>query len=324
MKIVYLIYCERSEVESLGMSYLLESGEKVDNVFTYTIDCVKKQNLEIKYYEYFDKYKTPKKLKKIINDINNDDLEEIGLLTDKKDLFEFFDAEIYITKFRNHFNNKKDTKVKIDTNTMVFNLLDNLVLSKKNDLACEISIYFSQFTIFESLNLFNKYNEVFEINIKKLLKHTAYEDIKSFKELNRLMNEDIKIFFHYNLITSRLGIVLKRLCDFNLNQSSKEIGKELKKFFKMESVSYKYKFKRKFINSDLSNKNFRAYKIGTSLTNYEETKFKDQLEIFNKLKKNKVDDNILKEAFGKVKFFTINNYIKTNRINDKYKNYILL
>jgi len=322
MKIVYLIYCEKSEVESLRMSSLLENGEKVDNVFTYTIDCLKKKNLEIKYYEYFDKYKTPKKLKKIINDINNDDLEEIGLLTDKKDLFEFFDAEIHITKFRNHFYNKNDTKVKIDTNTMVFNLLDNLILSKKNDLACDISIYFSNLTISELLNLFNKYNEVFEINTKKLVEHTAYKDIKSFKELNRLMNEDIKIFFHYNLITSRLGIVLKRLCDFNLNQGSKEIGEKLKNFFKMESVSYKYNFDRRFINSDLSNKNFRAYKIENSLTNYEETKFKDQLEIFSKLKKNKVNDYILKESFGKVKFFIINNYIKTNRINDKYKNYI--
>lgn len=53
----------------------------------------------------------------------------------------------------------------------------------------------------------------------------------------------------------------------------------------MESVSYKYNFNRRFINSDLSNKNFRAYKIENSLTNYEETKFKDQLEIFSKLKR---------------------------------------
>lgn len=310
MKIVYLIYSNIIEIEEV---YISKFGLKKypDDIFTFTINLLKEENRSIKYYEYFDKNKTSKKLKKIIDDINNDDSKQIALLTDKKDLFEFFNATIYVTKFRNHFYNKNDISAIIDTDTRAFNLLDNLVLSKKYEFTSEINEYFSRFIILELLILFNKYNEVFEINIKKLLKHTAYEDIKSFKELIRLMNEDIKIFIYYNLITSRLGIVLKRLCDFNLNQSSKEIGDKLTKFFKKKSVCYKYKFNRKFINSDLSNKNFRAYKVETTLTNYEETKFKDQLEIFNKLKKNNVNDAILKETFGKVIFFTINNYLKT-------------
>lgn len=309
MKRVYLIYCEKSEVESLGMSSLLQKGEKVDSVFAYTIDCLKKKNSLIKYYEYFDKHKTTKKLKKIINDINNDNSEQIGLLTDKKDLFEFFDAEINVAKFVNHFYNK-DSIVVIDGNTMIYNKLENLISSKKIDLTTSFSEYFGQIEVSYLLDKFIKYNEVFNINIKSLVKGTNYNQVKKFKELITCINEDMKIFIYYNIFTSRLGIVIKRLFDFNLNQSAKIIGKDLRVFFKTQSVSYRYKFDNKVIKSDLTNKSFRGYKIGCSLDKDDKFRFLERIEILNVLKKNKINNKIIKEILGENIYFTINQKLK--------------
>lgn len=313
-KEIYLIYCDVCDVEDIAWIDLLKKEKKVDNVFEYIInELISKNSQTIKYYNYFDKYKTTKKLEKIISDINNDNFPKIGLLTNKKDLFEFFDGEIHVTNFRNHFFNLKDTTV-IDSNTMIYNFFDSFCWSKKIGLSNSLSVN----TFFlEHLFRFLKYYEVFNINIKLLTKNTNYPKVKNLKELCVYIQEDIKIFINdkYNIFTSRLGIVLIRLFSFNLNQSGKSIGKKLRIFFNMKSASYRYNFDNKIIRSDLTNKSFRGYKIKYFLNEKDEFRAMEQIEIFNKLKKHNVEEHILKEAFGFYKFTTIKQQQKYNKFD---------
>lgn len=309
MKKIHLIYCNVFDIDEMALGKFLQKGEKVDNPVLYMIDCLKNKNPHVKYYEFFCKHKTTKKLQKIINDINNEDLPEIGLLTDKKDLFEFFEGVIYITDFTDHFYDQK-SKVIIDTNIKISNRLEGITWYKENYLFNHLPENYQIIEIFSLIKKFIKYNEIFNINIKSLIKGTNYKSVKEFKQLYDCINEDIKILIHYNIFTSRLGIVLKRLFDFNLNQNAKNIGKYLGAIFNTKSVSYRYKFDNKTIKSDLTDKSFRGYKIDKCYSG-----IISDIEIFNKLREHNVNEYILRNTFGTYKFFTMkelskNTYIK--------------
>ncbi|MEM5557378.1 hypothetical protein AAHK07_02535 [Aliarcobacter cryaerophilus] len=294
MKKIHLVYCTIIEIEEFGFKEVNE--DKGNDVITDSINILKRRFPNIKYYTYFDQHKTNKKLKKIIDNINNNDSRNITLLTDKKDLFEFFDGEIYISTFDNYLNDiSRKTTIEIDSNTMIYNKLENLILSIKYDRITEHYKNFGIFKIVALLNKFIEYSEIFSINIKLLTKETSYNQVKNFKELIYIINnEDILIFQEYSILTTRFGIILKRLFEFNLNQSAKSIGTDLSNFFNIKSTSYRYRN----IKGNLRNKSFRGYKFFSSINNDEKIRIQEKVEIFKELKKYNVDEKIIKSVFG--------------------------
>ncbi|MCG3717764.1 hypothetical protein [Aliarcobacter butzleri] len=296
MKKIHLVYCTIIEIEEFGFKEVNE--DKGNDIITDSINILKKRFPNTKYYKYFDKHKTNKKLKKIIYNINNSDFQDITLLTDKKDLFEFFDGEIYISTFNNYLNN---ISVNIDSNTMIYNKLENLILSIKDDRFTNHYKIFGISKIVELLIRFKKYSEIFSINIKLLTKETSYNQVKDFEELISLINEDILIFEEYNILTTRFGIILKRLFEFNLNQSAKSIGTDLSKFFNIKSTSYRYRN----IKGNLRNKSFRGYKFSSSINDNEKIRIQEKLEIFKALQKYNVDEEIIKRVLGTNLFHSI-------------------
>ncbi|MDN5046651.1 hypothetical protein O8C97_02155 [Aliarcobacter butzleri] len=297
MKKIHLVYCTIIEIEEFGFKEVNE--DKGNDIITDSINILKKRFPNTKYYKYFDKHKTNKKLKKIIYNINNSDFQDITLLTDKKDLFEFFDGEIYISTFNNYLNN---ISVNIDSNTMIYNKLENLILSIKDDRFTNHYKIFGISKIVELLIKFKKYSEIFSINIKLLTKETSYNQVKNFQELISLINnEDILIFQEYNILTTRFGIILKRLFEFNLNQSAKSIGTDLSKFFNIKSTSYRYRN----IKGNIRNKSFRGYKFSSSINDNEKIRIQEKLEIFKALQEYNVDEEIIKRVLGSNLFHSI-------------------
>ncbi|WP_141047328.1 hypothetical protein [Aliarcobacter cryaerophilus] len=296
MKKIHLVYCTIIEIEEFGFKEVNE--DKGNDIITDSINILKRRFPNIKYYTYFDKHKTNKKLKKIIDNINNSDSLDITLLTDKNDLFEFFDGEIYISTFNNYLNN---ISVNIDSNTMIYNKLENLILSIKDDRLVEPYKNFGMLNIRKLLIKFEKYSKIFSINIKLLTKETSYNQVKNFEELISLINEDILIFEEYNILTTRFGIILKRLFEFNLNQSAKSIGTDLSKFFNIKSTSYRYRN----IKGNLRNKSFRGYKFSSSINDNEKIRIQEKLEIFKALQRNNVDKETIKIVLGSNLFHSL-------------------
>ncbi|MDN5100224.1 hypothetical protein O8C83_05270 [Aliarcobacter butzleri] len=300
MKRIHLVYCTVIEIEEFGFKEVNE--DKGNDIITDSINILKRRFPKIKYYTYFDKHKTNKKLKKIIDNINNSDLLDITFLTDKKDLFEFFDGEIYVSTFNNYLNNISKSILKIDSNTMIYNKLENLILSIKHD---QFNSHYKSFGILKIMELlikFIKYSEIFSINIKLLTKETSYKHVNNFKELISIIDiEDKLIFEDYSILTTRFVIILKRLFEFNLNQSAKSIGIDLSKFFNIKSTSYRYRN----IKGNLRNKSFRGYKFSSFINNDEKIRIQEKVEIFKALKKYNVDENIIKIVLGKNLFYSI-------------------
>jgi len=301
MKKIHLVYCTIIEIEEFGFKEVNE--DKGNDIITDSINILKRRFPNIKYYTYFDKHKTNKKLKKIIDNINNSDSLDITLLTDKKDLFEFFDGEIYISTFNNYLNNiSGNTTLEIDSNTMIYNKLENLMLAIKYD---QFNTHYKMLIILNIVKLLTKfvdYNYIFNINIKLLTKRTSYNQVKNFKELiSLIVNEDILIFQQYRILTTRFGIILKRLFEFNLNQSAKSIGTDLSKFFNIKSTSYRYRN----IKGNLRNKSFRGYKFSSSINENEKIRIQEKLEIFKALQKYNVDEEIIRIILGKNLFYSI-------------------
>ncbi len=301
MKKIHLVYCTIIEIEEFGFKEVNE--DKGNDIITDSINILKRRFPNIKYYTYFDQHKTNKKLKKIIDNINNSDSLDITLLTDKKDLFEFFDGEIYISTFDNYLNDiSRKTTIEIDSNTMIYNKLENLILSIKYDRIAEHYKNFGISKIVELLIKFKKYSEIFSINIKLLTKETSYNQVKNFKELIYIIrNEDILIFQEYSILTTRFGIILKRLFEFNLNQSAKSIGTDLSKFFNIKSTSYRYRN----IKGNLRNKSFRGYKFSSSINDNEKIRIQEKLEIFKALQRNNVDNETIKIVLGSNLFHSL-------------------
>lgn len=303
MKKIHLVYCTIIEIEVFGFKEVNE--DKGNDIIIDSINILKKRFPDAQYYTYFDKHKTNKKLKKIIDNINNSDFQDITLLTDKKDLFEFLDGKIYISTFNNYLNNYPNNLnnilVNIDSNTMIYNKLENLILSIKDDRLVEHYKDFGMLNIRKLLNKFKKYSKIFSINIKLLTKETSYNQVKNFEELISLINEDILIFEEYNILTTRFGIILKRLFEFNLNQSAKSIGTDLSKFFNIKSTSYRYRN----IKGNLRNKSFRGYKFSSSINDNEKIRIQEKLEIFKALQRNNVDKKTIKIVLGSNLFHSI-------------------
>jgi len=131
----------------------------------------------------------------------------------------------------------------------------------------------------------------FQIDIDLLLHDTSYQENKF--ELQDLIDADIYLLQTYNILTSRLAIVVYRLSFLNLSANKTKIGLFFKKELNVKSTIINLNnLNIEFINEDLSTKNFRGY----NLTNPIQTDYNTRLEIAKKLLKAGVNIKIITKA----------------------------
>ncbi len=230
----------------------------------------------------FDKNKSNKEeLKRIVVDINKSQNEIVYLITNESFLFEFFNRNITY-KYIDIENN-------ILSQAQEINLITNF-FSRNNE---EIRIVFKN-NIEEILN---KYGDIFNIDIEKLIKGTAYKVINK-KDLINLINEDLNLISFKQIITSRLIIVFYRLTYFDLYASKASIGRFFANHFE-KSESFKINLNRNpfgWFFTNLNNKVFRGYRIKPFELKLPDSEFDLKIRIAKKLLFNNVKLKIVAES----------------------------
>lgn len=154
-----------------------------------------------------------------------------------------------------------------------------------------------------------KYGNIFEIDIKSLVKGTTYlKDYTKFDSYDEtriilydLILEDIFMLRYKKILTSRLSIVIYRLFFFNLSASTVAIGRFFHDALDIESKSYI--FNNLNNNHDgyyfptLSSMQFKGYKLVQRLFN-RPLLYSDKINIAKKLLKSKVKIKIVSEALS--------------------------
>lgn len=285
------------------------------------------QNLEI--YK-LDKNKSDEnELKKTVIDINKSQNEFVYLITNKEDLFEFFNRNIICEKMTNDKFGFESEFFNVD----IKNITNEFKISLEQNL--ENNLYFIIKEYNEIKNIFirnieqvlNNYGSVFQIDIKRLVKNTAYK-VNSKDELINLINEDLNLISFKQIITSRLCIIFYRLTYFDLDASKASIGRIFTNIFG-ESESFKINLNRNpngWFFTDLNNKIFRGYKINSlptlstlPINNESDLKIK----IAKKLLSNNIKLKIVAEAIEmkeeELKNFIYGNNSSSLNINNNFR-----
>lgn len=313
MRVLYVVYCDETIIRDLAISEKINLED--NELFRTMIDKTKGEFISVYYYYYyFDKRKTTKKLEIIIRDINNNKSERICLFTDDKELFVKFDRLVYFMTFNDFYKKTEYTKIEFSNEFKPYNKINELKEIYTINRHIDIIHHMVNVEYISKFKKFLKYNEIFNINIKKLINGTAYKNVNNFKELIPLLQSDLQILYYYQIITVRFCIIIFRLFSFNLNLSSKYIGIELESIFNnKKSNSYRFVLKNKIKNTDLNNRSFRGFKIDSIKTNEyirNDYIFKIKLEIYNKLVANKIDKEIQKDILGGSFIFLMEKYKK--------------
>lgn len=143
----------------------------------------------------------------------------------------------------------------------------------------------------------NNYGNVFTIDIKRLVKDTAYK-VNSKDELIALINEDLILIDFKQIITSRLCVVFYRLTYFDLDASKASIGRFFTNHFE-KSESFKINLNRNsygWFFTDLNNKIFRGYKIKPLKLEILDSTFDLKIKIAKNLLRNDVKFKIVAES----------------------------
>lgn len=264
----------------------------VDNVFEDNIERYK-----------FDKNKSnDEELKKIVIDINKSQNESVSLITNKENLFEFFNRDIiceYIDLENGGKNSIPEKKIQLNLNPYfdgIFKNIRNIFFNNINELLI-------------------KYGSVFQIDIEKLIAGTTYK-LKNKNNLFELVNEDLNLILFKGIVTSRLCIVFYRLTYFDLNASKAYIGRFFSQYFD-KSESFKMNLNRNSFGwffTDLNDKIFRGYKIKPLVFAAPNNLLDLKVTIAKKLLSNNVKLKIVADAVGidekKLKDFVYNQPIK--------------
>ena len=129
------------------------------------------------------------------------------------------------------------------------------------------------------------------IDINILLEDTSYKDNRY--HLIDLIEADIYLLSNYEILTSRLAIVMYRLSFLDLKAHKTKIGLFVKDNLKVQSKPINLKtITSEFINQDLNEKSFRGYILNKKTKSNEDIK----LEIAKRLLKHNVDINIVSKA----------------------------
>jgi hypothetical protein len=147
--------------------------------------------------------------------------------------------------------------------------------------------------------MFNKYGEIFKIDIKLLTKETTYS-VNNQSKLKELLDEDIDLLKYKRILTSRLSIVIYRLLYFDLNAKATAIGNFYREELNVKSKSYKFNYLNNtydFYFPTLANKSFRGYEIPLPKEiEFAPDFFREKIKIAKILLRNKVNIKVVSEA----------------------------
>ncbi|MDS1314361.1 hypothetical protein [Aliarcobacter butzleri] len=138
----------------------------------------------------------------------------------------------------------------------------------------------------------DEYGSIFQIDIKRLIKDTAYK-VNNKNELINLIHEDLELISFKQIITARLCIIFYRLTYFDMDASKAYIGRFFTNLFG-ESESFKINLNRNpngLFFTDLNNKIFRGYKINP-LFNLPTLPINNELDLKIKIAKKLLSNNI--------------------------------
>lgn len=257
----------------------------------------------------FDKNKDDlEELKKIIIDINKSQNEMVYLITNKKDLFEFFNRNITCEYFDNNGKNSiSQREIKININPWFTGIFQNV-----RDI------------FFNNINevLFN-YGDIFQIDIEQLVKGTTY-NVNNRNDLSNLLVEDLNLINFKGIVTSRLCVIFYRLTYFDLDASKASIGRFFANHFE-KSESFKINLNRNpngWFFTDLNNKIFRGYRIKPLVYNKPDSNLELKIRFAKKLLSKKVNKNIVAESLEltieEIDYYVYS--IQNNKINDEVYN----
>ncbi len=221
-------------------------------------------------------------LKKIVIDINKSQNEMVYLITNKKDLFEFFNRNITCEYFDNNGKNSiSQREIKININPWFTGIFQNVR-----------DIFFNNIKEV----LFN-YGDIFQIDIEQLVKGTTY-NVNNRNDLSNLLDEDLNLINFKGIVTSRLCVVFYRLTYFDLDASKASIGRFFANHFE-KSESFKINLNRNpngWFFTDLNNKIFRGYKIKPLKLEIPDSTFDLKIKIAKNLLRNDVKFKIVAES----------------------------
>ena len=231
-----------------------------------------------------------------LSNIDNAEKEEIYFLEIKR--FDKSKPVLLITNNQNLFTNF----------FRPISIIDIKEISKVNELNCDIFLLINAIKMgeIELINIiikilhgfFEVYNKTFTLNLELLTNKTSFNVI-SIDELYQLIrDEDLNLLQQEQILTSRLLIILYRLCFFDLNANIKTIGEFFKRELNIKSKSYKFEYLNNnsygFYYQDLVNKSFRGYQLPEQLVIVDiEPFFEEKIRIAKKLLKSKVKMKIV-------------------------------
>lgn len=279
-------------MKELIILYYDSAGKRFGNSNRFKIDDLElhKRFTEVSFYHYACNDDNSKiELKKIVEQINLDKLNKVVLITDKKDLYEYFNRKIFVEKYilniENFFKpNNSLTIVNLNYSDFEYFDINSFIGENDSNILKNIT------------SIFRDYCKIFDLNIELLTKETTYR-VNTKEELKQLILEDYQLLKYKHIFTSRLAIVYYRLMFFDLNATSATIGRFFNDFFNIQSSPFKFNLRippNKYYFPSLHNKSFRGYKL--ELPKQPDTEYQLKIEIAKKLLSNNVSIKIVSKS----------------------------
>lgn len=287
----------------------------INSIWNDKIELQNSSTINSEIYEFDEKKSNEEELKKIVTKINKSENRTVYFITNKKNLFEFFNRNIICKYVDNEENFFFSTSYENEY-TLKLNQL-NLYIGITNDK------YIDKFFFKNISEVLNKYGNIFNIDIYRLVKGTTYK-VNNKEELKNLIYEDLQLINSNQIITSRLAIVFYRLTYFDLDATKVFIGRYFKIYFG-KSESFNINLNRNpngYFFTDLNNKIFRGYRIKPIIFIKPDSNLDLRIRFAKRLLSKKVNKNIVAESL-ELSIEEIDLYIyniqNNNKINIKKK-----
>ncbi|RXK14023.1 hypothetical protein CP965_00820 [Halarcobacter mediterraneus] len=287
-KVLYLVYFEFNKIYDPGNMSTFVINDQNSSIYLKRKKKLSelRNNVERDGGEIYDlsDNKNLSKESEIVNKIKKSNENIILFITNNKKLFTNFNRPIYL------FNIDEES---LDLNS------EELVNVNMNEIISFLKSFQTNEIKQKIYMIFFIYGIIFELDIKLLIKDTAYE-VKEKNELIDLINEDLDLYIFKRILTSRLSIILYRLFFFDLNAKKTAVGRFFRNSLNVKSETYSFKNLNNnhegFYFTSLENKSFRGYKIPFYQISLPDNIFVEKIKIAKKLLKLNVKKKIVSEA----------------------------
>jgi hypothetical protein len=287
----------------------------INSIWNDKIELQNSSTINSEIYEFDEKKSNEEELREIVTKINKSENQIVYFITNKKNLFEFFNRNI-ICKYVDKENFFPDT-IYINEYEYILELNQlNLYIRITNDK------YIDKFFLRNIDEVLDKYGNIFSIDIYRLVKGTTYK-VNNKEELKNLIYEDLQLINSNQIITSRLAIVFYRLTYFDLDATKAFIGRYFKTYFG-KSESFNINLNRNpngYFFTDLNNKIFRGYRIKPIIFTKPDSLLDLKIKFAKRLLSKKVNKNIVAESLElsieDIDFYIYNIQNYNNKINIK-------